>query len=149
MARTPPLKTQGSFKGLPHDWNILGRYSDKIDRIVLKIQGKYRTLLSRMDDGCPYSKMRKRGRPIACVHHELFGELFIKLCTSIHGYSWHVFSVAVYRPIPCVLNIRMGLSIGASPKIPKSRNAAGSNESIESDQIMAVSWFFFGTTVSC
>lgn len=33
--------------------------------------------------------------------------------------------------------IQMGLSIGASPKIPKSRNAAGSNESIESDQIMA------------
>lgn len=33
--------------------------------------------------------------------------------------------------------IQMGLSIGASPKIPKSRNAARSNESIESDQVMA------------
>jgi len=33
--------------------------------------------------------------------------------------------------------IQMGLSIGASPKIPKSRNAARSNESIESDQTMA------------
>ena len=44
--------------------------------------------------------------------------------------------------IPRVLNIRMGLSIGASPKIPKSRNAARSNESIESDQVMAESWLF-------
>lgn len=38
------------------------------------------------------------------------------------------------------MKIQTGLSIGASPKVPRSRGAARSAESTESDQIMAETW---------
>lgn len=75
---------------------------------------------------------RRRGQGASPVSN-IWGRDRLKGQTETERWLMIVF----WLHFSCMTHLRMGLSIGASPKIPKSRNAARSNESIESDQTMA------------
>jgi hypothetical protein len=75
MAGTHPLKTQSIQRTafmIRAFWNDTP--IEYIDRLVI----------AHCSPGWVTGAPLRSGRPIACVHHESFDELFIESCTSIH-----------------------------------------------------------------